>query len=537
MAIIQEFDLNMIPDSAPVVIHADQYDKGTGRFRINLYNGNTAYTPSSATVKIQGTKPDKKGFSYSASISGNVVTANLTEQMTAVPGRVRVNIVVTEGSNRTGTFIFWLDVQATGLSNDVDVSETVLPEYIEGAKNWANIAKSWAVGPNGSGEAGTDSNNAEFWAKRAQYWAGQSESGADLGAKVFGVVVGDTLTLTGDDITANVIVTGPYFEDTLIGIKSVVRDGNTLTYTLTDDSADGVNAFIYVKEYSTPPGPDPDPDPEPTEKTLLSITVTGQPSKTVFTVGDELDLSGIAITASYSDDSTAEVSHYCTSDPLPGSTLTTEGVNTITLSYTEGGVTKTTTINITVVEKIVKVLSSLSMTSMPSKGSYVTGDTIDLTGMVVEATYTDGSTEDVTDKCLVDPPEGTYITSSSSYELFVTVSYSSGGVSKHINLSFPVNDSSSKKVENVTMTKNPTKSSYVVGEALDLTGMRVIVTYEDFTTKDVTSMCVSDPAEGTIFEETGGFLLTVTYSNSNETWTYGGTVEKTFNLSGMVCES
>ena len=63
MAIIQEFDLNMIPDSAPVVIHADQYDKGTGRFRINLYNGNTAYTPSSATVKIQGTKPDKKGFS------------------------------------------------------------------------------------------------------------------------------------------------------------------------------------------------------------------------------------------------------------------------------------------------------------------------------------------------------------------------------------------------------------------------------------------------------------------------------------------
>ena len=41
--ITQTFDLNLIPDSAPVVVHCDQYDKGTGRLVINLYDGSIAY--------------------------------------------------------------------------------------------------------------------------------------------------------------------------------------------------------------------------------------------------------------------------------------------------------------------------------------------------------------------------------------------------------------------------------------------------------------------------------------------------------------
>lgn len=404
MAIIQEFDLNMIPDSSPVSVYVDQYDKGSGRFKINLYNDSKKYTPSGATVKIQGTKPDKKGFSYSASISGNVVTANLTEQMTAVAGRVRVNVVVTEGNNRTGTFVFWLEVQATGLADDVDISETVLPEYIDGAKKAAEEAKEVAeeakkaaeeakkaaasidikdmtnsvkgIGrPDGvtaeadSGvfsalgvaipatvNAGAEEYGADWLAgitpdKRQNYrvtvdgetslyyWTGEKYAqlagkggSSDSEIKVFGVVDGDTLVFTDDSISSTAFISCPYIQGGLPGIKSAVLNSHTLTFTLSDSTADKKKAYILVIEGAV----------------VSSIAVTTPPAKTVYDKNDTLDLTGIAVTATYSDGFTEDVTDKCTFNPANGSTLGTEGNTAISISYTEGGKTVSTSFSVTV---------------------------------------------------------------------------------------------------------------------------------------------------------------------------------------------
>lgn len=163
MAVTQQFNLDMIPQTIPVIIPVNQYDTGTGRLIIKLYKDLNEYTPSSATVKIQGTKPDRKGFQYDATISGNTVTANLTEQMTAVAGDVRTQIVVTESSGQTGTFVFILRVQKSALQDDVDISETVLPEYISGAQTAAIQAEQSAQ------NAATSANYAETWALRSPY--------------------------------------------------------------------------------------------------------------------------------------------------------------------------------------------------------------------------------------------------------------------------------------------------------------------------------------------------------------------------------
>ena len=112
--IIQNFDLNLIPDSAPVVVHCDQYDHGTGRLVIHLHDGVTDYEPTGSAI-IQGVKPDMHGFAYDATLSGNTVTADLTEQMTAVDGAVQCQVVVTETTGRTGTFVFTLSVQRSAL--------------------------------------------------------------------------------------------------------------------------------------------------------------------------------------------------------------------------------------------------------------------------------------------------------------------------------------------------------------------------------------------------------------------------------------
>lgn len=147
MAITQRFKLSLIPNSAPVVIHVNQYDTGTGRLIIDLEGVDyQAYTPASgATALIEGTKPDNKGYSYPATISGSTVTADLTQQMTVVAGKSRVNLIINEGNNRTGTFVFLLDVQSTGLADDTDTSTSELAPYIDGAQSAARSAESSAT--------------------------------------------------------------------------------------------------------------------------------------------------------------------------------------------------------------------------------------------------------------------------------------------------------------------------------------------------------------------------------------------------------
>ena len=76
---------------------------------------------------------------------------------------------------------------------------------------------------------------------------------------------------------------------------------------------------------------------------LESIEVTTPPTETEYTVGEKLDLSGLEVTAKYSDGKTQVVTDY-TTDPVAGAILNTAGFQTVTVTY-EG---KTTSFAITV---------------------------------------------------------------------------------------------------------------------------------------------------------------------------------------------
>lgn len=215
--IVQNFDLNLIPDSAPVVVHVDQYDHGTGRLRISLYEGDVPYEPS-GTAQIQGTKPDGRGFLYNATLSGNVVTANLEEQMTAVAGKVLAQVVVTETSGRIGSFKFVLDVQKSALPSDTDMSESdyqAIEELIEEAQEVAEeVAEDRTAAENAATSAEDSAEDSEAWAKgtrngtvvpptdptyqqNSRYWAGQAEQYAQGGLKFVGTIYFASLPTSG----------------------------------------------------------------------------------------------------------------------------------------------------------------------------------------------------------------------------------------------------------------------------------------------------------------------------------------------------
>lgn len=92
---------------------------------------------------------------------------------------------------------------------------------------------------------------------------------------------------------------------------------------------------------------------------------------------------------------------------------------TITITYAEGGVSKTCTQAITVSN----YLSSIAVTHAPTKTSYFTGETFNSAGMVVTATMADGSKKTVTGYTCSP-------TTMAANTTAVTVSYSEGGVTK-----------------------------------------------------------------------------------------------------------
>ena len=80
-------------------------------------------------------------------------------------------------------------------------------------------------------------------------------------------------------------------------------------------------------------------------KKVSSIAVTTAPTKVSYTEGETFDATVMVITATYEDESTAVVTNY-TFAPTEALTVSDE---TITISFTSGGVTKTATQAITVV--------------------------------------------------------------------------------------------------------------------------------------------------------------------------------------------
>ena len=82
---------------------------------------------------------------------------------------------------------------------------------------------------------------------------------------------------------------------------------------------------------------------EHTGKLLSKIALSGEMS-TEFNVDDEFNYEGLVVTATYSDNSSATVTPTSVSTP----DLSTEGEKEVTVSYTENGITKTASYQITV---------------------------------------------------------------------------------------------------------------------------------------------------------------------------------------------
>ena len=148
---------------------------------------------------------------------------------------------------------------------------------------------------------------------------------------------------------------------------------------------------------------------------LQSIAVTTPPTKTSYLSGESFDPAGMVVTATYSNGAKLAATGYAVEPSGPLS----DGMTSVTIRYTEGGRSVTTTQAVTVIPKLV----SIAVTTPPTKTAYRYGEAFSAAGMVVTATYTDGNSAAVTG----------YTTSPASFislgDQSVTVKYTENGVS------------------------------------------------------------------------------------------------------------
>ena len=172
---------------------------------------------------------------------------------------------------------------------------------------------------------------------------------------------------------------------------------------------------------------------EAPDYTVDSITVEkGEGAKDSYLVGEVFESAGYTVTAHYTNSTTADV----TAEVVwPTNPLTIEDTS-VEISYTFFDKTVTATIPVTVQNREV---TGITIQSEPTKTEYGLNETLDLSGLVVMATYNAGEPADVTASVMTDPVNGAVL--SEAGEIVVKVTYEGKEASFKINVSNSVSGS------------------------------------------------------------------------------------------------
>ncbi|MBP3697665.1 MAG: bacterial Ig-like domain-containing protein [Clostridia bacterium] len=231
---------------------------------------------------------------------------------------------------------------------------------------------------------------------------------------------------------------------------------------------------------------------------LERIAVKSNPTKTNYYVGDTLNTSGLTLTATYNNGTTKTISSGFTCTPT---TLNTVGAQRITVSY--GG--KTTSFDVTV-DNV--TLTSIAVKTNPDKTNYYFGDTLDTSGLTLTATYNNGNTETISSGFTCTP---TKLETAGTQK--ITVTY--GGKTASFNVT--VED---VVVSSIAVKNEPNNTSYYVGDSLDTTGLTLTASYNNGTSKTITSGFTCTP---TTLSSAGTQKITITYGG--KTTSFNVTVE------------
>ena len=234
---------------------------------------------------------------------------------------------------------------------------------------------------------------------------------------------------------------------------------------------------------------------------LKTLTITSLPTKTDYGIGEKLDTSGIQVIAGFSDDTTKTVTSLCQFSNFSSDKA---GEKTVKVTYTQDDITVYSTFKVNVIAKVT-TLKAISVTSVPTKTSYYQYEPFSADGLKVTASYSDGSTKDVTSSCTMTGNGTSKIGTGT-----VTVRYEENNIIQKTTFNFTVKP----KFKYISLTSQPTDKEYNLGESFDSSGLKITAKYSDGSTKDVTSAC---KLSGFDSEKAGAKTVTAKYTEDGVT--------------------
>jgi len=155
--------------------------------------------------------------------------------------------------------------------------------------------------------------------------------------------------------------------------------------TLEQGAAPNLNASVKTANFGQLPDITLEINVTSTEE-VESVEVVKEPEKTSYYEGDVFDPSGMELKVKYKDGKTSII----TRGFAVSSEAMSAGTDKVTVNY--GGKTADVEVKVAPLEVV-----SIEITTPPAKTSYTEGDNFDISGMVVTATYNNGSKKEVSD--------------------------------------------------------------------------------------------------------------------------------------------
>lgn len=145
------------------LICAMQGDNKSFEITATLYDVNKLYTIGTNSIKLQGINPMGANIRKDVkSHTANTVTFDLTADMLAYDGLLKLVLVFTDSTTQLTTFPFVIKVVNAPGNTDSDDIKTV-SALVEEAKKWAMMAKSYAVGTDNVIRPGDATDNSKFY--------------------------------------------------------------------------------------------------------------------------------------------------------------------------------------------------------------------------------------------------------------------------------------------------------------------------------------------------------------------------------------
>ena len=298
-------------------------------------------------------------------------------------------------------------------------------------------------------------------------------------------------------------------------IKVTRKAGNTETVALTDQGITLTN----LSTLTTNKGTKPVTVTYEGKTTTFNITVKNgvkninitAPTKTEYEHGDTLDFTGGKIEVKYADSTTSnvQITNAMVTDNATGTAVNmspavAEYTNnkltkTLKIEYTEDGVTEYAYYTITIKNPI----DQITIDTQP-RTQYNLNDSTTGVGGTLKITRKAGNTETVN---IQDSMVSGLTTTTAGTGKTATVTYTDDGVTKTTTYTYNVKDN----ITNIAITP-PTKSQYNHGDALDLAGGKITITYASGTTQD-------KPLDASMITESDGSPVNMSpasYGNTNK---------------------